>query len=141
MSLDSKADKAEMVGGGICAEGTQQKEMGCCHCPHSNPVLPGQQLRPLSWYPVSISEPVGSREQRHQHGLCDHGEHGRGRRPGQLELLGVLQRLWPKLSQPQVLASLCPETWPNRQTASCLHRAIFRHHEPQHTPIAWLLTP
>lgn len=46
----------------MCAEGTQQKEMECCHCPHSNPVLPGQQLRPSGWYPVSISEPVGSRE-------------------------------------------------------------------------------
>lgn len=35
-----------------------------CHCPHSNPVSPGQQLRPSGWYPVSISDPMGCREHR-----------------------------------------------------------------------------
>lgn len=112
-----------------------------CHCPHSNSVLPGQQLRPSGWYPVSISEPMDDKEHRHQHHLGDNGEHGRGWRPGQLEVQGVLQRLWPKLLQPQVLTSWCPEAWPYRQTASCLRHAIFRHLQTQQTLIVWLLTP
>lgn len=85
---------------------------------------------------------MGCREHRHQHRLGEDGESGREHKPGQLEGQEVLERVWPKLSQPRVLTPPLPrpvlEAWPHRQAASCLHQ---RHLQPQQASTVWLLTP
>lgn len=53
---------AEAARGGMLGGGRQQKGMECSSqvvtLPHSNPALPGQQLRSTGWYPISIPEPT-----------------------------------------------------------------------------------
>lgn len=49
-----------------------------CRCPHSNPVLPGQQLRPSDWYSVLISDPMGCREHSMVWVIMENIAEGRG---------------------------------------------------------------